>query len=349
MLIHPKARSIFSDLRLPGPLQKHFSHITPKIDLSNSTNPFLDTLANYPDLGQEILKKHYLDIIETIHRPDGYSSSLTYENVLFTVGSLEAIDLLLRTFAEPNVDTIVVTSPSFMAYEHWGRLHNLQIEKVPLLGEDFNSLDVQRIVDINPKIVFLCSPNNPSGTMLDPVILQQLCQAYKGLIVVDEAYIEVADAPSCLYDLSLYPHLIVLRTLSKAWGLAGIRCGAVLADPAIIHTLRYIQVPFGLATPSQDIFLQRCANPESMYHTWQQIKKEREQMTRHLQKLSRVQKVFPSQSTFLLVILKDFNKTLELLGHHGIYVNDCSANIPNAIKVSVGSAADNAKFLEVMD
>lgn len=353
MQVHPKSRSIFSEIPLIGVLKKHFAEMDLDVDLSNNTNPLLGKLGNYPDLVQKSLKKHYWQVISSLNQPTNYTSQeidkTIDQHILFTVGSSEGIDLLLRSFAEPNKDTIAVTQPSFPAYEHWGRLHNLQIKRFKLKGENYNQLDVDDMIKENPKLVFLCNPNNPTATLLNPEIINKLCDSIDGFVIVDEAYIEFSSISSAIYDLSRFNNLIVLRTLSKAWGLAGVRCGAVIAaDPLVINTLRYIQIPFGFPTPSQELVADRCAFPQIMIASWEHMTKERVNLIKKLSSLRAVKKITPSDVNFFLVELNHFSTVMTFLNQHKIHVVSCDNEIANSIRVSVGTEEENQKFLKVM-
>lgn len=350
MELHPKARDIFSELSYIGPVKKALSGMEIDVDLSNNTNPFLGKLGEYPDLLQLELKAKYGDIINQLNRPEGYSDGggITPANILFTVGSCEGIDLLLRSFAEPNKDTILVMDPTFSAYEHWGLIHNLKIEKIPLEGENFNKLSVTDILQKKSQMLFLCNPNNPTSTVLDQDILEDLCTRYNGLLVIDEAYIEFSDVPSFVHQVSRFKNLVVLRTLSKAWGLAAARCGTVIADPSVIDTLRYIQIPFGFPVSSQEIVRERCDNANIMFQSWQKIRQERDSLVKELSGLDSVDRILPSQTNFIFVTFKNFKKTMAALRENKIYVVDFSANIPNGVRVTVGTREENKKFLDVM-
>lgn len=353
MKVHSKSREIFFKLPLIGPLKKYLSGMEIDTDLSNNTNPFLGSLANYPDLIQNSLKEQYWRLITSINPPThNYlenNGKITPDNILFTVGSSEGIDLLLRAFAEPNKDSIAVPNPSFPAYEHWGLIHNLRVHKFKLLGEHYDQLSIRDIIKEKPKLVFLCHPNNPTGTLLNQETIYQLCASFDGFVIVDEAYIEFSEASSLIYDLSRFKNLIILRTLSKGWGLAAVRCGAVIAaDPLVINTLRYIQVPFGFSTPSQEIVAARCLSPEAMINSWGQVRKERDKLSTKLSTLNVVEKIIPSHANFLLVKLTSFSQIMAVLHQHKIHVVDCSNAIPNSIRVSVGNMEENQKFLDVL-
>ncbi len=336
--LHPQVRSIFRKLSLPGPVRKYFSAPVAKIDLSNNTNPHLGAEAVYPDLGQETLKKRYLENITHLNTSSGDTKpDLDSEHVLFTVGSIEGIDLLIRTFCEPREDTICVLEPTFPAYEHWALIHGVKVERISLSDDQFSSFSIAKVLEINPKITFLCNPNNPTGTCLEPRLIKSLCSQSHGFVVVDEAYIEFSDDPSSLFLLNEFSNLIILRTLSKAWGMAGVRCGAVIAHPLVVDTLRYIQVPFGFPTLSQEKALDVFTYPEKVYASWKIIKKDRFYLTEELRKLKSVLKIFDSQTNFLLVVFQDLRQVLEYLTAHEISVQNCDEAVPGAARITIGT------------
>jgi histidinol-phosphate aminotransferase len=349
----PQARKILQELKLPGPIQKHFSKLHYDTDMSNSTNPYGGEFAQYPELNQDELKKLYLKTICEIENSKEVGNKvgnfLGPKNVLFTVGSIEGIDLCLRCFCEPRKDTIVTFDPGFSAYEHWGKIQDLEIRKIPLIGEELQYVDAKEIRRLNPKMVFICNPNNPTGTILAKGLIEEICESIEGFVVVDEAYIEFSSEPSAMRYLNKYKNLIILRTLSKAWGMAGVRCGIVLADCQVIDVFRYVQIPFGLTTPSQTYIRKRLLAPQKIISSWAKVVKEREFLYTKLESLSCVKKIYKSESNFVLVILDMFEEIMEALKNKGIYVVDCSYSIPNAIKVSVSKPSDNRKFCQVLE
>lgn len=352
MSIHPKAREIILKLEIPAPIKKYFSNDEWEIDLSNNTNPYGENFSEYPDIRQDEIKKIYINLIQNLNisenLKDEHDLQLTPENLLFTVGLMEGIDILLRTFCEPNKDKICILQPTFSAYEHWGLIHNVEIKNISLSGETFNCFSLEEVIQINPKMIFLCNPNNPTGTHLKPDLIDTLCASIDGFVVVDEAYIEFADHPSALFYLKKHKNLIILRTLSKAWGMAGIRCGIILGDSLIINSLRYVQLPFGFSSPTQAIIRQCLSNPGKILDSWQRIKQDRDNLIQELSILESVKKVFNSETNFIMIILKNSQRVLELLKQHKIQVLDCSLSIPHAIRVSLGTEEQNRKFLNVM-
>jgi histidinol-phosphate aminotransferase len=350
MSIHPKARAIISKLSIPSPIKKYFSDRDWDIDLSNNTNPYVEGFSEYPDINQEDLKNLYLSRVLHLNSSHDMTSKqkLTPENILFTVGSMEGIDILLRTFCEPNKDTICILHPTFSAYEHWGLIHNLEVKNISLSGENLNTFSLDEVVKINPKMVFICNPNNPIGTSLTSEMIKKLCQSITGFVVVDEAYMEFSDQSSSMVHLNEHKNLIILRTFSKAWGLAGVRCGIILADKLIIHTLRYIQLPFGFSSPAQDLVQKCLSNPDKTFASWKRTKKDRQNLIDTLSTLEAVKKVFKSETNFIMIVLKDRLRVLDLLKEHKIQVLDCSESVPSSIRVSLGTEEQNEKFVEII-
>ena len=352
MHIHPNARKIVSKLTIPSPIKKYWSRDQWEIDLSNNTNPYVGGFSEYPDVKQEDIKNLYLSRIQQLNFfadiKKEQNSKITSENILFTVGSMEGIDILLRTFCEPNKDTIAVLHPTFSAYEHWALIHNLDVQQIPLSGQDLNTFSLEEVMNIKPRMIFICNPNNPIGTTLTSAGIEKLCQSIDGFVVVDEAYIEFSDQSSALIYLNKYKNLIILRTFSKAWGLAGVRCGIILADKPIIHSLRYVQLPFGLSAPTQDLVKQCLSFPEKTFASWQKIKNNRQNLIKELSTIGAVERVFKSETNFLMLVLKDSPRVMQLLKEYKIQVLDCSTSIPHAIRVSLGTEDQNRKFIEVI-
>ena len=340
LALHPHARQSLKKLSLPGPMMKYLAHISCAVDLSNSTNPYSPYLPDYPDIDPIDLKQLYLNTLENNH--------LKPKNLLFTVGSVDGMDLILRGFAEPYKDIVCVTDPTFPAYEHWATLYDLPVEKVPLKGENYEELMVGAIHRINPKIFILCDPNNPTGTQVSPGTVEKICSAISGLVVVDEAYIEFSGQPSATKILHNHGNLIVLRTLSKGWGMAGARCGMVLSDERIINTLLYIQAPFSLSQPSQEWVKKCLIDPSAIQASWQTLKKDRDYLACELGRLPCIRKVYPSQANFIMAILNDFEETFEWIEKAGIHVADNRRLVADSIKISISTPEDNEALLEAL-
>jgi len=350
--LHPMARKVISTLKLPGPVQKHLMQLPSEaFDLTNNTNPYGDHLAEYPPLDPLDLKEKYIDLCLKVDKKKGIQENYTPvrpENMMFTVGAIEGMDLMLRAFAEPGQDCICLTNPTFPAYEHWARLANLDIQEIPLLGKNFDDFDIDQIKKINPKLVLLCDPNNPTATQLRPGLIYELCSQIDGLVIVDEAYIEFSNRPSLLPCLLEYPNLVILRTLSKGWGLAGARCGVVFAEETIINTLWYLQNPFGLSTLSQQSLRERFTNPDGIMASWDRLRSDREALIQRLNNLPAVAYIYKSEANFILVRLNDFSKAMDALKHHGILVADCRHQLENTIRITISTPDNNDKVLEAL-
>jgi len=347
--LHPMARKVLSTLRLPGPVHKHFTQVSYPIDLSENTNPYGGDLSDYPPLEPIDLKESYIDLCLKFDQQKGAQENYPRpgpENALFTVGAIDGMDLMLRAFAEPDKDTICLTNPTFPAYEHWARLANIDVQKVPLLGQDFDEFDISQIKKINPKIVFLCDPNNPTATQLKPGLILELCAAIEGFVVVDEAYIEFSTRPSLLPSLKKHPNLVILRTLSKGWGLAGARCGVLLAEETIINTLWYVHIPFGVSTLTQQAVRERLRNPHAIMASWETLRNDRDKLIKELIALPTVSYIYKSQTNFILVQLRHFSKAMETLRRFGICVLDCHNQVENTIRITISTPENNHKAME---
>ncbi|MFB9069322.1 histidinol-phosphate transaminase [Pseudofulvimonas gallinarii] len=271
-------------------------------------------------------------------------------------GSDEAIDLLVRAFCRAGIDNIVALAPGFGMYRIAARIQGAGCREVTLQGEDGFALSVARIlaqVDTGTRLVFLCSPNNPTGTSYHDLV-EQLLQALDGraLLVVDEAYIEFSDTASAAAMLDRYPHLVVLRTLSKAHALAGARVGSLMASPELVGLIAAIAPPYPLPAPCVEAAL-RVLEAQSLLVTVQRIAAIRQQRDHWQAQLARcraVRKVWPSQGNFLLLRLVDAKAAYRSLLDAGIIVRDVSAQpgLDGCLRVTIGSPDENARVLDVL-
>ncbi len=271
-------------------------------------------------------------------------------------GSDEAIDLLVRAICRPGQDAVLVTPPVFGMYAVCARLHGARVLEVPLLddGADFR-IDAASVAAIarssKAKIVFLCSPGNPAGGVLPAAEAIRLATELEGiaLVVVDEAYIEFATAPSLVPLVSSRPNLAVLRTLSKAHALAGIRLGCLIAHPDIIAALRRCQAPYPIAQPSAEAAL-RALSPQALALTAQAVDAtcvERGALRNALARLTHVSRVYPSQANFLLVRFDDAAAAMQRLLDAGIVVRDMRhlPQLGDALRISIGTTEQNARVI----
>lgn len=331
---------------VPGPARARHQPRFDTIDLSSNTNPFLGTASQYPHLDTSELARTYLDTISKLPGHEG-TEALTADHLLFSSGSVDGVMLLLAALASPG-ESVCVTPPTFPLYAHFARLLRLPLVEVPLCGDDLADLDLERMLAADPRVTILCDPNNPVGTRLDPEQVRTLVTGTRGLVVIDEAYVEFSEKPSYAALVAEHDNLIVLRTLSKAWGLASARCGIALAHPGIIEALRRVQVPFGFTDASQSAVRDRLTHTRRVLAGIRHIRSERDRMAAMLAEHPAVERVFPSEANFLLVRLHKHERVMEQLHHAGIVVADVGFLIPATCRVSIGNRRANDALLAAL-
>ena len=277
------------------------------------------------------------------------------DQLLVGRGSDEAIDLLVRAFCRPGIDAIAISPPTFGMYAVCARVQGATVEELPL-DADFG-LDVDAVIaglSGAVKLVFVCSPNNPTGGLVPLAAIERLAQALaeRALVVVDEAYLEFADAPSAAMLLDRYPNLGVLRTLSKAWALAGARIGTLLADAEVIALLRRIMAPYPLPTPSVEAALDAldAQGERRARERVATLVDERERMAAALAGLPGVRRVHPSRANFLTVALADAGGAYRALAGQGIVVRDVGRypGLSGCLRFSIGTPEENARLLDAL-
>ena len=277
------------------------------------------------------------------------------EQLLVGRGSDEAIDLLVRAFCRAGEDAILIQPPTFGMYAVCARIQNAGVIEAPL-AVDF-TLDVDAVLAaMTPavKLVFVCAPNNPTGQVIPLAAVERLAQALAGrtLLIVDEAYVEFADAPSMVGLIDRYEHVAILRTLSKAWALAGARIGTLLANDAVIALLRRIMPPYPLPLPCVDAALAALSpvgQAQARGHI-EEIKAERTRMRAAIAAVPGVREVLPSQANFLAVRFDDAGAAYRDLLAAGIVVRDVRRypNLGDALRITIGTAEENDRVLDVL-
>lgn len=275
--------------------------------------------------------------------------------VLVTRGSDEGIDLLLRTFCRAGQDAILITPPTYGMYVVAAGIQGARTVTVPLLRDKNFALDADAVVRaVTPatKIVFLCSPNNPTGNLLDRATVLSLVRslANRAIVVVDEAYVDFAGQPSLATEVAANPTLVVLRTLSKAYGLAGARVGTTIAHPAVVGVLQKVIAPYPVPTPVLSAALAALmpAGLAAARESVATIVAERGRLARALAKLPAVKRVWPSDANYLLVEVADAALTMAAGRAAGVVWRDRSKDVSNSIRITVGTAEENNATLEVL-
>jgi histidinol-phosphate aminotransferase len=308
------------------------------IFLDANENPFENGVNRYPDPQQNNVK-------DALSRLNGVDK----KNILLGNGSDEILDLIYRAFCEPKQDNIITLPPTYGMYKVLASVNAIENRTV-LLTEDFQPqvAQVLNIADSNSKILFLCSPNNPTGNSFNPAIIEELITSFKGLVVIDEAYIDFSEQKSWLERLKEFPNLIITQTLSKAFALAGIRLGICYASEEIISILNSIKFPYNVNELSQQRALVRLHKIDEVHNEIAQLISERKRLVKELECcVSFIKKVYPSDGNFLLIKVDDATKRYNQLMKNGVIVRN-RTNEPlceNCLRVSVGICEENQTLI----
>lgn len=306
--------------------------------LDANESPFDNGYNRYPDPHQKRLKSLLSPL-----------KGVSMENIFIGNGSDEAIDLLFRIFCQPGRSNAISISPSYGMYEVAAEINDIEMRKV-LLNDDF-SLPVERLLeaaDSDSRLLFICSPNNPTGNAFPRKEIERIVREFNGIVVVDEAYIDFSEEPGMLAILSRYPNLVVLQTLSKAWGMAGLRCGLAFASSEILGYMNRVKYPYNINVATSAIA--ECLLSEPVPAHIKMIKEERQKLAEALVALPFVMKVYPSDANFLLVKVGDANSLYDYLIANKIIVRnrDKVALCKGCLRMTVGTPAENHNLIETL-
>lgn len=308
--------------------------------LDANENPLNNPYNRYPDPLQWKLKNKIAQI-----------KNITPEKIFLGNGSDEPIDLVIRVFCEPKLDNIVAIDPTYGMYQVCADINNVEYRKI-LLNNDY-TLDSDKLLeaaDDNTKIIFLCSPNNPTGNLLDKEQIIKILNQFKGIVVLDEAYIDFSIRNSFLPELDKYPNLIILQTLSKAWGLAAIRLGMAFASTKIIEFFNKIKYPYNLNQLTQEFVYNQLDN-ESQKDGWVTLlRQQRELLQKELGQIAFVEKIYPSDANFILVKVPDATQTYNKLVEKGIIIrNRNSVSLcEGCLRITIGTAIENKTLIDAL-
>jgi len=308
--------------------------------LDANENPYNNSYNRYPDPLQWEVKTRIAAL-----------KGVCKENILLGNGSDEPIDLLMRAFCEPGVDSITTVEPSYGMYEVSADINNVACHKV-LLNDDFE-LDAETLLSLanrDSKLVYLCSPNNPSGNNLSREEIYKVLNGFDGLVIIDEAYIDFSSATSFLAELDKFPNLVVLQTFSKAWGAAAIRLGMAFASEEIIQILNKIKYPYNINQLTQEYALSLLDKEDVMKEQLALILKERTSLECALRELPYVQKIYPTDANFILVKVNDATGIYNQLVQQGIIVRNRTnvALCYNCLRITVGTVEENTALLNAL-
>lgn len=266
-------------------------------------------------------------------------------------GSDECIDILFRTFCEPGKDNIIICPPTYPMYEVGANINDIQILKAPLLPDyQLNVAHIEQLVNERTKIIWICSPNNPTGNSLDRIDIETILNHFDGIVVVDEAYINFSKQKSFVQSLIDYPNLVVLQTLSKAWGLAGLRLGMCFASPEIIGYMNKVKAPYNINIVTQELALQALEEVGMVNDMIQHLVDMRIALSEVIASMPHVIKVFPSDTNFLFVKIPHARKLYEYLLTEGIIVRDRSSLelCEDSLRITVGTEQENTALVDAM-
>lgn len=306
-----------------------------EIFLDANENPF-GKYNRYPDPFQKELKKALSEI-----------KNVKSENIFLGNGSDEVIDLMFRIFCNPSEDKVLTLSPTYGMYGVSADINNIEIIDVPLNKKfQINLEQVQPILeDKKLKLAFICSPNNPTGNSIDQNDIKLLLKRFQGILVIDEAYIDFSPERSWSELIDAYPNLVVIQTLSKAWGMAGIRIGLAFANAAIINYLNKVKPPYSISTPNQKIALSSIQDVRNFVERKQLIQNEKIRLVKEFEKLSLIEHVFPSNGNFLLVRVNDAECIYQQLIDRNLIVRNRHNQLKNCLRITIGSPEENTQLI----
>lgn len=313
-----------------------------KIFLDANENSFGSPLTKwynrYPDPLQWDLKKKI-----------GSVKKVQPENILLGNGSDECIDLLIRAFCEPGQDNVIICPPTYGMYEVCANINDVKVKEVPLQSNfQLNLEALEQAIDKNTKLIFFCSPNNPTGNSLAKEDIEMVLNNFDGIVVVDEAYINYSRRRSFITELNEYPNLVVMQTFSKAWGLAALRLGMNFASKEIISILNKIKPPYNINQATQELAFKALDRLEDVNEMIRITIKEREVFVKELTRLFFVQKIYPSDANFVLVKMNEATAVYNYLKEKGIIVRNRSNVIlcDDCLRITIGTPEQNQQLLE---
>lgn len=303
-------------------------------------SPLPQNYNRYPDPLQLPLKEKISSI-----------KGVPVQNIFLGNGSDEAIDLLFRIFCEPGKDNIIIFPPTYGMYEVCAEINNIEVKKILLTTSFQLDLDaIEASVNENTKLIFVCSPNNPTGNSINRTDIEVLLNNFNGIVVIDEAYINYARQKTFIPELTEYPNLVILQTLSKAWGLAGLRLGMAFAGQPLIDYMNKVKYPYNINSATQQLALEALGNISSVNNWTKRTVDQKEFLQAELLKLSITQTVYPSDANFILVRLKEAKKIYEYLSAKGIIVRDRSKVMlcDDCLRITIGTPEENKQLIEAL-
>lgn len=303
-------------------------------------SPLTKWYNRYPDPYQQQLKKEISKI-----------KNIAANHIFLGNGSDECIDVLFRCFCTPAKDNIIICPPTYGMYEVSANINDIAIRKVPLLpGFQLDLVHIETLIDENTKLMWICSPNNPTGNSMHREDIETILNNFNGLVVVDEAYINFSRHKSFIQELNDYPNLVVLQTFSKAWGLAGLRLGLAFASKEIIGVMNKVKPPYNISEATQQLALKAIENVDQVNDMIYELVNMRNALKEVLESLPAVEKVYPSDANFLLVKTNDARKAYQFLLSKSIVIRDRSNVLlcDDCLRITIGTEEENTKLVDAL-
>ncbi len=312
-------------------------------EFSGSQGIFLDANENpygqynrYPDPHQKDLKSKISQL-----------KNIDQNQIFLGNGSDEVIDLCFRVFCEPGVSKVLSFNPTYGMYEVSAAINNIEMISLKLNSDfqiDFDQLSVY-LSDADLKMIFICSPNNPTGNIINAQVIEKILKSFDGLVIIDEAYIDFSESNSWIEQLSEFPNLIITQTFSKAWGMAGARVGMAFANEEIISYLNKVKPPYNISSANQELILKGLTNTIKSSQSIQILIKERNRLMDELALIPDVEKVYPSDANFVLIKVKDANTVYKQLLDQKIIVRNRNSVLEGCLRITVGAPTENTKLI----
>ena len=308
------------------------------IFMDANENPY-GKLNRYPDPYQKELKSAVSRI-----------KMIEEERIFLGNGSDEIIDLCIRIFCNPGIDKILTFTPTYGMYEVSASINDVEVLKIPLNDKfEIDLLKTENLLnDQKLKLIFICSPNNPTSNSMNYKDVEHLIKNFNGIVIIDEAYIDFTEKPSFIKLIDKYANLIIMQTFSKAFGLAAVRVGMAFSNPAIIQFFNKLKPPYNISFINQKAVLKKLSRIEEYKRQVLTIKKERVRLAHLLSEINIVEKVYPSDANFLLVKVQDANNIYNTLVKKNIIIRNRSSLIENCLRITVGKKSENDKLIEAL-
>ena len=303
-------------------------------------SPLTKWYNRYPDPYQKQLKEKL-----------AFVKQIAANQIFIGNGSDECIDILFRTFCEPGKDNIIICPPTYPMYEVSANINDITVQNAPLLADyQLNVAHIEQLVNERTKIIWICSPNNPTGNSLDLIDIETILNHFDGIVVIDEAYINFSKQKSFVQSLIDYPNLVVLQTLSKAWGLAGLRLGMCFASPQVIGFMNKVKAPYNINIVTQELALQALEELGQVNDMIKLLVDMRNALAQVIASMPHVIQVFPSDTNFILVKIPKARQLYEYLLSQGIIVRDRSALelCEDSLRITVGTEQENTLLVDAM-